>query len=91
VLILDDILLAPFRGIFWVFRKIHEAAKEQLESQKQQITSGLSELYMLLDTGKISEAEFDARENDLLQQLDAINAQLRRAESGRARDERARG
>ena len=81
MLILDDILLAPFRGIFWVFRKIHEAAKEELEGQKQQITSSLSELYMELDTGKITEQEFDAREKALLGRLDVVTAQLRQAES----------
>jgi hypothetical protein len=82
-LIIDDILLAPFRGLFWVFRKIHEAAQEELEGRKQRITSSLSELYMELDTGKIDEQEFDAREKRLLQQLDVINGQLREAASGR--------
>jgi hypothetical protein len=82
VLILDDILLAPFRGIFWVFRKIHEAARAELEGQQQRITSELSELYMQLDTGKITEQEFDARERVLLARLDAVKANLRQAKSG---------
>jgi hypothetical protein len=82
VLILDDILFAPFKGLFWVFRKIHEAAKEELEGQKQQITSSLSELYMELDTGKISEQEFEASEKALLERLDVVSARLREAQSG---------
>src|SRR5262249_19662440 len=79
VLILDDILLAPLRGVLWVARKIQAATEEELEGQKQRLSSMLSELYMELDTGKISEREFEAREKVLLAQLDAISGQLRRA------------
>src|SRR4051812_9782701 len=82
VLILDDILLAPLRGVLWLGRKIQAAVEEQLESQKQQISSSLSELYMLFDTGKITEQEFDTREKELLRRLDLVSAQLRRAEAG---------
>ncbi len=79
MLIVDDILLAPWRGLFWVFRKIHQSVQENLEGQKQQITSQLSELYMQLDTGKISEEEFDARETQLLDRLDAVKHTLAEA------------
>jgi hypothetical protein len=91
MLILDDILLAPFRGLLWVFRKIHQAAKQQLEDQRRQITSHLSELYMELDTGKIDEPEFDRREHELLGRLDAVNARLREAETGRPAGETRAG
>jgi len=45
MLIIDDLLLAPF---------------------------ALSELYIELETGRIDEAEFDAREAELLDALDRL-------------------
>ena len=75
MLIIDDLFMAPFKGLFWVFRKIDQAAREELEGQKQRMISELSELYMQLDTGKISEQEFNAREKMLLDRLDQIKKQ----------------
>ncbi|MGI5865898.1 MAG: gas vesicle protein GvpG, partial [Myxococcales bacterium] len=72
MLIIDDLIAAPFKGIFWVFKKIHQAAMDELENRQRQTRSELSELYMLLETGKITEAEFDAREKELLDRLDEI-------------------
>ncbi|MBN9160855.1 MAG: hypothetical protein BGO98_36235 [Myxococcales bacterium 68-20] len=76
MLILDDIIAAPFRGLLWIFKKISETAKAELESRRQRTTSDLSELYMLLDTGRITEAEFDTREQVLLDELDRVNKLL---------------
>lgn len=72
MLIIDDILLAPARGLLWVFSKIHTAAIEEIESQSQRITAEMSELYMQLETGKITEEEFDEREKLLLDRLDKL-------------------
>jgi len=41
-------------------------------SQREAITTALSELYMELETGRIDEAEFDAREAELLDALDRL-------------------
>ncbi len=73
VLIIDDLLMAPARGLMWVFSKIKAAADEEIESQAQRITSELSELYMKLDSGAITEEEFDAREQELLDRLDKLD------------------
>jgi hypothetical protein len=72
MLILDDILLFPFRSMLWLFRELHNAAEEELASEAEAITAELSELYMMLETGRITEAEFEAREKELLDRLDAI-------------------
>jgi len=87
MLILDDIIAAPFKGLLWIVKKISETAKAELESRKQRTTSDLSELYMLLDTGKITEEEFDARERVLLDELDRVNKLL----EGRQGEEREEG
>lgn len=78
MLIIDDLLLFPVRSIFWVFKQIHKAAEEEIESQADRITAELSEIYMMLDTGKITESEFDAREQALLEKLDRIDEYKRR-------------
>ena len=73
--IVDDILFSPVRSIFWIFRELHNAARVELESEADSITDELSELYMMLETGKITESEFDAREKELLDRLDEIREQ----------------
>ncbi len=72
MLILDDLLLSPFKGIMWVFRKIDQSAREELESQGERLKKELSDLYMELETGHITDEQFDAREKQLLDQLDKL-------------------
>jgi hypothetical protein len=72
--LIDDVLLSPMKGILWVFREIHDAAQEDQAGESDRITAQLSELYMKLETGQITEAEFDAQEKVLLDRLDRIQA-----------------
>ena len=51
------------------------AAREEIENEAESITNELSELYMMLETGKITESEFDIREKELLDRLDEIQEQ----------------
>ncbi|MHB8069354.1 MAG: gas vesicle protein GvpG [Desulfobaccales bacterium] len=70
--LVDDILLSPVKGILWVFREIHDAAQQELAGESEAITAALSELYMRLETGQITEKEFDAQEKALLDRLDRL-------------------
>lgn len=72
MLLVDDLLLAPIRGLLWVFEKIHDAAQEEMAGEADAVTVELRELYMMLETGRITEAEFGDREGTLLDRLDAI-------------------
>ena len=72
MLIVDDILLFPAKSLVWLFREIHNAALQEAAQESDNITTQLSELYMMLETGKITEEEFDAREKVLLDRLDEI-------------------
>jgi len=74
VLLVDDLLLAPLTGLLWVFRKIHDAAQEEMLGEADAITQELRDLYMMLETGRVTEAEFDARERALLDRLEVIQA-----------------
>jgi len=70
--IVDDILMAPVKGLFWIFNEIRNAAEEDQAGEADRITAQLSELYMMLETGKMTEEEFDAAEKVLLDRLDVI-------------------
>ncbi len=74
MLLVDDILTVPFTSLLWIFREIHNAAEKELAGEADSITEKLRLLYMQLETGKISEQEFDAQEKILLDRLDAIEA-----------------
>lgn len=76
MLLVDDILLSPVHGILWIFREIHNAAEKELASEGEAITEQLRLLYMQLETGRISERQFDAAEKRLLDRLDAIRSRL---------------
>ena len=70
--LIDDILLAPAHGLFWIFKEIGRAVEEEQANEAEAITTKLSELYMMLETGQMTEAEFDAAEKVLLDRLDAL-------------------
>ncbi|MFA4904614.1 MAG: gas vesicle protein GvpG [Desulfobaccales bacterium] len=82
--LIDDILMAPARGLFWIFKEIHHAAEEEQANEADAITAKLSDLYMMLETGQMTEAEFSAAEKSLLDRLDAIKE---RADGGKEEDE----
>ncbi len=80
MLIVDDILLFPMRSILWIFRELHNAAQQEMENEAESITAELSDLYMMLETERITEDEFDAREKQLLDRLEMIQERNTRIE-----------
>src|ERR1035437_1125752 len=77
MLLVDDILFSPVGGILWIFREISKIAHEELAGEAQSITEQLRLLYMQLETGRITEQQFDAEEALLLARLDAIDSRLK--------------
>jgi hypothetical protein len=73
MLLVDDILFSPVKGINWIFKKIHELAEEELSGEADRIRDTLTELYMQLETGEITEEEFEKKETLLLDKLDALD------------------
>ena len=59
MLLIDDILFFPGKSILWIFREIYNAALEETANESDALTAKLSEIYMMLETGRITEAEFD--------------------------------
>jgi hypothetical protein len=76
MLLVDDILFFPVHSIMWIFREISKIAHEELAGEAQSITERLRLLYMQLETGRITEQQFDAEEKILLDRLDAIDRRL---------------
>jgi len=77
MLLVDDILFFPVHSILWIFREIGKVAREELAGEAQSITEQLRLLYMQLETGRITEQQFDAEEKLLLDRLDAIDSRLK--------------
>jgi len=75
MLLVDDILLFPYRSLMWVFREIDNAVDEDRAAEPEAITAQLGELYMMLETGRITEVEFDAAEKVLLDRLDVLKGE----------------
>lgn len=84
MLILDNLLLSP---LLWIFREINEAVQQEQAGEAEAVTRQLSELYMKLDTGAITEEEFVAVETQLLDRLDAIRARNEESEDEPDEDE----
>ena len=76
MLLVDDILFFPVTSILWIFREIDKIAHEELDGEGQVINEQLRLLYMELETGRITEEQFDAQEKLLLDRLDAIDSRL---------------
>jgi hypothetical protein len=72
MLFIDTLLLSPIYGTIWAARQVQNAMRQERTAEPTRITAELSELYMMLETGRINEAEFDAREKVLLDQLDRL-------------------
>jgi hypothetical protein len=89
VLLVDDLLASPVKGILWVFHEIHKAATEEQAARRDNIMAALSALYVSLEQHEISDQDFDTRERALLDELDAYDA---RAEAdGEDQDEEVDG
>jgi hypothetical protein len=79
MLLIDDLLLAPGKFVFWILRQVHEAAEKELDQEDERLTAELSELHRRLEAGAINEREFDDRERQIIDRLDELKG---RGESG---------
>jgi len=74
MLLSDKLLFSPIYATLWAARQVHHAIQQEPAAEPERITADLSELYMMLDTGRLTEAEFSAREKVLLNRLDRIQS-----------------
>ena len=72
--VLDDILLFPVNSLLFVFRQLYNAVQQESLNEADDLRAQLSELYMMLETQKITEEEFGAQEKEILDRLDKIQS-----------------
>ena len=68
--LLDDLLLAPVKGIMWLAEQVQKEANGQL-FVPEAIKARLTEIQELYDSGMISETEFLKAEETLMARLNA--------------------
>ena len=74
----------PFRGLLRVFEEIASRAEEELDDERPAMAE-LTELYRKLESGSVTEAEFEQREAVLVEQLAVIEKRKERRHGRRAR------
>ena len=70
MLLIDDILMLPMRGLVGIFKKIHEMAEQEL-SDETHIKERLMALQLRFELDEISEEEYARKEKEILARLDA--------------------
>lgn len=71
MLIIDDLLLAPFKGVLWISKKINDVAQREF-SDEGRIKEKLMELQLRFEMDEVSEAEYNKQEKELLDRLETI-------------------
>ncbi|MBI5025122.1 MAG: gas vesicle protein GvpG [Nitrospirae bacterium] len=69
--LIDDILLAPLKGVIWLGKKINEVAEKEV-SDEGRIKEKLMELQLRFEMDEINEEEYEKQEEELLARLSAI-------------------
>ena len=62
MLVVDDIIVFPFKSLLMVFREIYNAAVQEMKQEGDRIRLELGQLYISLEAGNIDEATFDERD-----------------------------
>jgi hypothetical protein len=71
MLLIDDILFAPLKGIIFLAEKINEVIEKET-SDEGAVKERLMALQLKFELDEIDEEEYDKREDELLKQLENI-------------------
>ena len=69
--LLGSILLAPVKGPYWIAQKVHGMAMDEFLDEDG-TREELKELYTSFEKGKITEEEFERREEELVERVERI-------------------
>lgn len=69
--LIDDILLAPLKGVIWIAQKLNDMAQKEL-TDTDNIKEKLIALQLKYELDEISEEEYNEEEKKLLMRLDII-------------------
>lgn len=87
MLIIDDILLSPLKGLIFLGKKIDEIIEKEM-SDEGKIKERLMELQLKYEMDEISEEEYDRQEEELLDWLEQIRTNKDTGGGGRETEER---
>lgn len=73
MLLIDDLLLLPAKGLVGIFKKVHKLAREELEDTPEKLQAELFDLQMALEVDQITEAEYQKKEKVILEKLNQIS------------------
>jgi len=69
--LIDSVLLTPLKGVVWLGEKLNEIAEKEL-SDTGRIKEELMALQLQFELDQIDEQEYNEKEKELLDRLDAI-------------------
>ena len=69
--LIDDILLAPLKGVIFIGKKINEVIDKEM-SDEGSIKERLMALQLKFEMDEIDEEEYDRREDELLKLLEQV-------------------
>ena len=69
MLIIDDLLLLPFKLYWNIFNGIKKEVDKELYPDESQVKEKLISLQMSLDSGKITEEAYERQEEKLMKRL----------------------
>jgi len=69
--LIDSILLAPLNGVIWIGQKLGDMAQKEL-CDDGRIKEELMALQLQFELDEITQREYDLKEKELLDRLDAI-------------------
>ena len=72
--IIDDLIMAPFRGMIFIANKINDVIVKET-SDEGAIKERLMALQLKFEMDEIDEEEYDKREDELLKLLENISEQ----------------
>ncbi|MCK9426995.1 MAG: gas vesicle protein GvpG [Ignavibacteriaceae bacterium] len=80
--LIDDILLAPLKGVMWLAEQIKEVTDREFLDDEDKIKEKLMALQLKYELDEISEEEYDEEEKKLLMRLDIILKQEKEKRNG---------
>ena len=72
--LIDDILLAPLKGVIFIAEKINEIIEKEM-SDEGSVKERLMALQLKFEMDEITEEEYDEREDELLKLLEKIRTE----------------
>lgn len=72
--LIDDILLAPLKGVLWLGKRINDIVEGEM-SDEEFIKERLMELRLKFELDELSEEEYNRQERELMARLDAIRGE----------------